>query len=239
MPAHNSSRYISKSIESVLSQTYINFELIVINDRSIDNTEEIIKKYAMLDDRVIFINNESSSGGAYYARNIGIKNATGRYISFLDSDDFWSPIKIASQVDAMESSGFYASHSGYVRVDEVGGYLNTVNAMGVVTYKDQLRSNRIANLTGIYDRNYVDTIMQNNIGHEDYDMWLRVLKHTPSVGVDRPLAYYRVVSKSLSSNKLRSAIWHYKILKKQLSLNCFQRYYCFYSYIYNAFLKRI
>ncbi|PTC02969.1 glycosyl transferase [Vibrio mediterranei] len=239
MPAHNASEYISKSIESIISQTYFNWQLIIVNDRSSDNTLDIIESYIDKDDRIICINNMSSIGGAYYARNLGLKAADGRYISFLDSDDVWLPNKLSYQIDTMNLEGYSVSHCSYVRIDKNGKCLNEVDVMRFVTYEDQLKSNRIPNLTGIYDRSYIDMVCQSDVGHEDYDMWLKILKQSPSIGVTIPLAHYRVLSDSLSSNKIRAAVWHYKILKQQSNIGFVKRCYYFFTYIFNAILKRV
>jgi len=239
MPAHNASKYISQSIESVISQVYNDWELIVVNDRSTDGTRDIVKNFERKDCRIVLLDNTSSIGGAYYARNIAIEKATGKYIAFLDSDDLWLPNKLSSQISIMSLKGYYASHCSYIRVDKDSEHLNNVNVMDIVTYQDQLKSNRIPNLTGIYDRSNVDVVMQSNVGHEDYDMWLKILRQTHSIGINKPLAHYRVLSDSLSSNKIKAAAWHYNILRQQTGIGFFKRSYYFLVYIYNAISKRV
>ncbi|MEZ8833789.1 glycosyltransferase family 2 protein [Vibrio cyclitrophicus] len=238
MPAYNAGKFISESINSVLSQTYTDWQLIIIDDNSSDDTYEIVRNYLKKDSRICLLKNESDKKGAYQARNIGLESATGRYIAFLDSDDLWLPEKLKIQIDAMVRSASVASHSSYIRIDEVGAQLGKVNVNKLVTYKDQLKSNRIPNLTGIYDRSLVGVVMQRNIGHEDYDMWLRILKCSSSIGITEPLALYRVVSGSLSSNKLKAMSWHYKILLERKELNFIQRNYYFLCYIFFAVIKR-
>ncbi len=239
MPAHNAGKYIAKSIESVIKQSYKNWQLIIVNDRSTDNTLDIINSYISKDNRIMLVDNKNTEGGAYYARNIGLDNATGRYIAFLDSDDFWLDDKLKIQIEAMILHGYHVSHCAYTRIDESERKLGEVSIMKEVTYSDQLKSNRIPNLTGIYDRTKIDTVKQRNIGHEDYDMWLSVLKKTPSIGINKPLAYYRVVNGSLSSNKMKSAAWHYNILKIQEDIGFVKRCFYFSFYIYYAISKRL
>jgi glycosyltransferase involved in cell wall biosynthesis len=239
MPAHNASKYISESIESVIKQTYRDWQLIIVNDRSTDDTESIITSFMKSDKRIYLINNTSSQGGAYYARNLALDIAKGRYIAFLDSDDLWREEKLAKQIHAMNAGGFFASHCSYIRIRDTGEHLNTVKVRELVTYNDQLKSNRIPNLTGIYDREKVDIVKQSNIGHEDYHMWLKILSVCPSIGLDEPLAYYRVLSESLSSNKIQAAAWHYKILRQQQGVSFIRRVFYFSTYIYNAIYKRV
>ncbi|PTP00084.1 glycosyl transferase [Vibrio sp. 10N.286.45.A3] len=239
MPAYNSGRYISQSIESVIEQTYANWELIVVNDGSVDETRDIVNHYIARDDRIILVDNKSALKGAYNARNLGLENSTGNYIAFLDSDDVWLNSKLSIQIKEMKEKGYYASHSSYIRIDSAGKKINLIEVLESVTYKEQLKSNRIPNLTGIYDQTKIGIVKQNNIGHEDYDMWLRVLKKTPSIGMNKPLAYYRVVNGSLSSNKIKAAIWHYNILKNQEDIGFVKRCFYFFFYIYYAVSKRI
>jgi glycosyltransferase involved in cell wall biosynthesis len=239
MPAHNAAKFIEISIKSVIEQCYTDWQLIVVNDRSSDETPDIVARYAQQDSRILLVNNTSSVGGAFYARNIALEEAKGRYIAFLDSDDIWKPEKLSKQIEAMKSSGRYASHSSYIRIDEQGNNLNRVKVKNLVTYRDQIKSNRIPNLTGVYDCEKVGIVKQSDIGHEDYDMWLKILLKTPSIGVEEPLAYYRVLSNSLSSNKIKAAVWHYNILKRQKGIGFLKSVFYFTSYIYNAVCKRV
>ncbi|WP_170107507.1 glycosyltransferase family 2 protein [Photobacterium indicum] len=239
MPAHNASKHIMESIDSVLAQTYVHWELVIINDRSVDKTLDIIEKYSLIDERVKFFSNTLDQGGAYLARNIGLKKASGKFIAFLDSDDRWHPRKLEVQLSEMQRLGYHACHTSYVRVSDTGSIINSVQCKRHVTYKDQLKTNHIPNLTGLYNREVLGTILQKNIGHEDYDMWLVILSMVPSLGIKEKLAYYRVADGSLSSNKFKSAMWHYKILHSQGSISFLYKQYYFLFYIYFALLKRL
>ncbi|SQI37182.1 Hyaluronan synthase [Leminorella richardii] len=219
MPAFNAEKYIEEAISSVLTQTYNNIELIIINDFSSDNTSLILKRYEDLE-QVIIINLDENIGVSK-ARNIGINNAKGRYISFLDSDDVWLPTKLQLQIECMKDSNVGCSHSSYFRMSEDGKILTKVLAKRLLTYDIMLRGNQLGNLTGVYDTLFVGKILQKCIGHEDYKMWLDVLKSTNSIGIITPLAKYRVCEKSVSSNKFKSIAWHYTILKNELNNNKF------------------
>ena len=239
MPAYNAEKTISKSIESVQAQTYKNWELIITDDKSTDSTKNIIQKYAKEDLRVKYFSNNSDKSGAWAARNNSLKNVKGRYIAFLDSDDTWLPCKLQDQLVAMRSSGCSASHSAYYRVNKAGNYLGMKKAKKIVSYNDMLRKNHIGNLTGIYDVTKIGVVFQENVGHEDYDMWLRILQKTDSVGVQESCANYLVQPNSLSSNKLKAATWHYNILKKQPNVNRFKVYLLFICYCFSAIKARI
>ncbi|MEZ8204534.1 glycosyltransferase family 2 protein [Vibrio splendidus] len=238
MPAYNAERFIEESITSVIAQTYGKWELIVIDDGSSDSTKTIVENIAKSHRNIFLIDNIKKPKGAASARNSGLEFAKGNYIAFLDSDDVWLPEKLSSQITLMKESKCFASHSSYFRIDQYGKNINTVMCKRYVEYKDQLRSNYIPNLTGIYDREFVGLVYQNHIGHEDYDMWLNILNKVPSRGVSMPLAKYRVLDQSLSSNKFSAALWHYKILSNQKGVGFFYRMYLFNSYLFYAILKR-
>jgi len=239
MPAYNAEKTIGSSIESVIAQTHDKWELIIINDHSEDLTLDIVHDYVKEEQRIVLINNTSDFRGAYFSRNLGLSKAKGQFIAFLDSDDMWLPQKLTLQIEAMKSSGYSVSHTGYTRITESGDFISDVKAKNVVRYKDQLKTNRIPNLTGIYDRNKIGIINQKPIGHEDYEMWLDILEKSPSIGINLPLAQYRVAPKSLSSNKLRAAYWHYSILSNRKGIGFIRRFYLFLSYTSLAVLKRI
>ncbi|WP_336929156.1 glycosyltransferase family 2 protein [Vibrio cholerae] len=237
MPAHNAKEFIATSITSVLEQTYAFFELIIVNDRSTDDTKSEIEKFS--DERVVVINNESDHGGVSIARNIGIKKARGEYIAFLDSDDYWFPQKLDLQLKAMKDTGLSICHSSYYRVNHIGGKINQVPVLEHVRYKDQLLGNKIPNLTGIYNCNKLGVFEQKDIGHEDYEMWLRILRKGDSIGLDLPLACYRVLPKSVSSDKIKAAMWHYKILASLSDIGFLKRKFLFVCYIISALKKRL
>lgn len=217
MPAYNCESTIRESIKSVLNQTYSNFELIITNDNSTDSTQNIIEEFSIIDKRIKYYINGYLPGAAN-SRNNSIKHSIGSIIAFLDSDDIWLENKLEKQISIMSSDNKYAVHSSYNRIDDNGNILSTIISKDRVTYNDMLNNNYIGNLTGMYNCHHLGKFYQKNIGHEDYDMWLRILSETDSVGVNDILACYRVSQLSLSSNKTQAAIWHFKILNKRVSL---------------------
>ncbi|MEZ9642899.1 glycosyltransferase family 2 protein [Vibrio cyclitrophicus] len=239
MPAHNAEKTINSSINSVINQTYNEWELIVINDHSEDLTLDIVNNFIKDEQRIVLLNNTSDNRGAYYSRNLGLSKAKGRYIAFLDSDDSWLPHKLNMQIEAMKLSGHSVSHTGYTRISELGEFISDVKVKNIVTYADQLKTNQIPNLTGIYDGKKLGIVKQKCIGHEDYEMWLNILEKSPSLGINIPLAKYRVSSNSLSSNKLKAAYWHYCIISNRKNIGLIRRFYLFLSYVSMAVLKRI
>lgn len=238
MPAYNCESTLISSIESVINQTYSNFELIITNDNSTDKTQSIIEAFSRVDKRIkIYLNGYLP--GAANARNNSIKHSSGDIIAFLDSDDTWYPDKLELQLKAMKNNNCLASHTSYYRVNSFNDKRVLVKSKEKVIYTDMFAYNHIGNLTGIYNCKVLGKFYQKNIGHEDYEMWLRILQKTESVGILEPLASYMVVSDSLSGNKFKAASWHYNILRNEVGLNIFKSSFYFYSYIFNAIKTRI
>lgn len=236
-PSYNCSKTIKRTIDSVLSQTMNNWEMLIINDCSTDNSYEVINVMAQKDSRIKLISNKCNIGAAS-SRNKLIGIATGYYIAFLDTDDIWHPKKLELQINEMKKSGFLASHSSYYRVDEYGKNLSLVIPKKHVTHKDMFTHNHIGNLTGIYNAKVLGKYYQKDIGHEDYEMWLRVLSKTDSIAVLEPLASYTVSTDSLSANKLKAAKWHYNILRNEIGLNTLKSTFYLSHYVYNAIKTR-
>lgn len=240
MPAFNSSKTIRDSINSVISQTYQNWELLVINDCSSDNTAEIVSEYA--DDRIKLIDKKKNEGVAL-ARNSGLDLAGGDYVAFLDSDDRWLPNKLELQLDLIRNNDIDVVFGSYYRFNDFGT-LNIVSVpSGIKKYDDLIKGNFIGNLTGLYNFSKFNKIRQKKIGAEDFLFWLEIFADTQvkGLGVKEPIAYYRVAEKgkSLSGNKFKSAIWTWNIYYNHLKLGLFKSLYCFGFYIYHALMKRV
>ncbi|MAY01611.1 MAG: glycosyl transferase [Gammaproteobacteria bacterium] len=238
MPAFNAEKTISNSINSVLSQSYPDFELIIIDDKSTDKTLEIAKSYLELDARVKLITN-TKNGGVANARNLGINKATGQYLSFLDADDLWLKEKLQKQFELFNKKKVYLVFSSYFRVRN-GKNMNIVRAPASVTYNQLLRGNCIGNLTGAYDCFRLGKFYQEQIGHEDYLMWLRICKKAVrGFGISEPLAKYKVQHKSVSSNKIKALIWMWHIYRTSLGLKFTRSIFYSGCYIFNGLRKRI
>jgi glycosyltransferase involved in cell wall biosynthesis len=236
MPAYNSSKTITLSIESALNQTYNKFELIIVDDFSSDGTREIIDKYQKYDIRVSGYFLEKNMGVSY-ARNCAIRLARGKFITFLDSDDIWLPTKLQKQLNVF-NDGALVIYSQYIRFYESGNHTTVVVPL-YLDYRSLLCGNCIGNLTGAYDCEKLGKFYQNAVGHEDYLMWLRILKTgVVAIGIQESLAMYRVVSTSLSRNKLKSACWTWIIYRKHLDLSIMRTMYCFFMYMINSIAKR-
>lgn len=221
MPAFNASADIRESVLCVLRQTYRSLELLVIDDASTDDTAAIVQALANDDGRIRLLRN-ASNRGVSFSRNRGIDNARGRFIMFLDSDDLWESTKIETQVAFMRDHACAASYMDYSRFRD--GDRETawqVTAPGRITYRDLLASNEIGMLTAAIDLHRVRKLPRFKArGHEDYIFWLELLEgaaplpalKAPSL---RPLAHYRERTRSVSSNRIRSAFWHWQVLALQ------------------------
>lgn len=239
MPVYNAERTMRQSIDSVLGQSEAHLELVLIDDASTDRSALIIDEYALHDKRVKVLK-QSANAGVAEARNAGLRAASGRYIAFLDSDDWWHPRKLELQIGQMQASGTMVSYTTYQRVAEDGSLLSIVEPPLQVDHGDMLRSNHIGNLTGIYDRRLGDVPFLR-MGHEDYVFWLdRVRRAGRAIRVshDGPLAFYLVRGGSISSNKLRAAGWQWKIYRETERLSWPRAAWHMMHYVGNAMRKR-
>jgi glycosyltransferase involved in cell wall biosynthesis len=239
MPAWNAAATIARSIDSVLSQSHAQVELLVVDDASTDATARIVSGHAASDARVRLLR-QAANGGVAAARNAGIAAARGEYVAFLDSDDWWHPRKLELQLAQMRSEGARVSYCSYQRVDEGGRVLSLVVPPRTVTHADMLRSNFIGNLTGLYHRNLGDGEFLR-IGHEDYVFWLQMVKRAGRairIEHDGPLAFYLVREGSVSANKWRAARWQWRIYRDVEHLPLPRAAACMLHYIANALGKR-
>lgn len=238
MAAYNAEKTIAKSIESVLEQTYDNFELLVINDCSKDATKEIVELYQQLDKRVKLIDNRINSGVSY-TRHVGLLQAKGEYISILDSDDSWQKNKLQKQIDLILSKNAKLVFSGVSFIDE-----NNVKKAWImhvpetIDYRKLLYQNMITNSSALVEKSlYEQYESMGDQMHEDYACWLRILRSgVIAYGIDEPLIEYRVSSQSKSGNKVKSGlmIWRtYRYIGLGMVLSLF---YLF-CYMINGTLK--
>lgn len=239
MPVFNAERTMRQSIDSVLQQSEERLELILIDDASTDQSVSIAEEYACRDGRIKLLR-QSVNIGVAEARNAGIRAASGRYVAFLDSDDWWHPRKLELQIGQMQASGAAVSYTAYQRVAEDGSLLSTVEPPLQIDHEDMLRSNHIGNLTGVYDRRLGDVPFLR-MGHEDYVFWLdRVRRAGRAIRVnhDGPLAFYLVRNGSVSSNKLRAACWQWRIYRETEKLSLPLAAWNMMHYVGNAMRKR-
>ena len=205
-PAYNAERFIADTIESVLNQTYQNFELIIVDDCSIDKTEEVIRNYMKKDDRIQYKKLNGNSGAAV-VRNTAIEMSNGRYLAFLDSDDIWDSNKLEKQLEFMKKKKIGFSFTSYRLMNEEGEVLNKeIHVPETISYKGLLKNTIIGCLTVVLDREIVGDIKMPNIrAGQDTATWLSILKRDfIAYGYDEVSASYRLVKGSISSNKIKA-----------------------------------
>ena len=215
MPSYNTAEYISESIKSVLNQTYTNWELIIVDDCSTDNTEKVISSFQ--DIRIRFFKNESNSGAAI-SRNRALREARGKWIAFLDSDDLWVPEKLEKQVRFMEENGYDMSYSDY-RICQNGIWENVKRtAPNKMTLKKLYNYCYFSTITVMYDREVVGLVQIADLKkNNDYAMWFQVLSKTDGYRLPECLAFYIKHGNSVSSgSKLKLIKYHYLLFRKGL-----------------------
>ena len=239
MPNYNSASFIEKSITSVLMQTYENWELILADDCSTDDSVKIIELLIADDKRIKLIKLAQNSGPAV-SRNRAIKEARGRYIAFLDSDDLWTPNKLSKQISFMQEHDVALSYTGYYRIEENSGeIIDQINIPEKVDYSELLKQNIIGCLSAVYDTQKIGKVyMPDILKRQDFALWLNILKKIPyAYGIDEPLAYYRVRKTSVSSNKLIASKYNWKLYREIEKLPLYKAIYYFGWYTYKSFLK--
>jgi len=240
-PSYNSSKFMEDCVMSVLSQSYTNWELLIIDDCSKDNSREKITALAKKDDRIKVTFLEKNLGAAE-ARNVAIRQAKGKYIAFLDSDDLWDSHKLEKQIHFMQENDISFSFSTYQFMSEDGKNLaNVIKAPPKMTYHSYLKNTIIGCLTVIIDREKTgDFEMPNIRSSHDMALWLLIMKRGFSAyGLDENLAKYRVVSSSNTVNKTKAAKEVWDVYRKVEKLNIVYSAICFVGYAFNAIKKRI
>lgn len=216
MPSYNTGKYIRQTIESVLAQSYENWELIIVDDCSTDNTDEVVKPF-LSDQRIKYLKNERNSGAAV-SRNRALREAKGKWIAFLDSDDLWKTEKLYKQISFMENNGHSFSYTNYSEIDECGKPNGiTVTGPKKITKLGFYNYCWPGCLTVMYDREVVGLIQIADIKkNNDYAMWLKVCQKAVCYHLDETLALYRKGRVgSVSSHSIKTMIgWHYKLFKE-------------------------
>lgn len=219
MPSYNTARFIGESIASVFAQTYTNWELLIVDDCSTDNTDEIIAQFN--DPRITYVKNEKNSGAAV-SRNRALAQAKGKWIAFLDSDDLWAPQKLEKQLKFMAENGFAFSYTRYEEVDENGSPTGTlVGGPKHITKTGMFNYCWPGCLTVMYNREVVGNIQIADIRkNNDYAIWLKVCRKADCYLLSETLASYRKRGGSISNHSYVTLIkWHYKLYREAEGLN--------------------
>lgn len=241
MPCYNAERYVAQSIESVLAQTYDNWELLITDDCSTDKSVAVIQKYCLTDERISVLVPDEHQGIAR-TRNMSISRARGRFVAFLDSDDVWYPEKLEKQVGFMLENDLAFTYSSYEIIDCQGNSKNRmVKDAGVMSYKRYLRNTIICCGTVVVDRektgHFATPIIKTS---EDMSLWLSIMKRGfdayPAPG---PLHKYRITPGSASSNKFKAACDVWRVYRNIEKLSLPMAIVNFVCYSFNAVKKHV
>lgn len=221
-PTYNCAKFISRTIDSVQAQTYQNWEMIIVDDHSQDNTKEIVEEYMKNDTRIHYHLLEENSGAAV-ARTISMKLAKGSYMAFLDSDDIWMPDKLERQIAWMDANDYSFSCTSYEQIDENDNLLNrTIKTVEKTDYNRLLLDCPVGNSTVIYNVEKMGKFEVPNIRKRNDDaLWLQMLKKEKYIwGMPDVLMKYRIRKNSISSNKFKVIKYHWILYREieQLSI---------------------
>ncbi|MDY0989968.1 putative teichuronic acid biosynthesis glycosyltransferase TuaG [Flavobacterium sp. ACN2] len=204
-PTYNTEKFIRSTIESAQNQTYTNWEMILVDDASTDNTVAIIEEFVKKDSRIKLFKLPENRGNGF-ARNAALEKATGKYIAYLDADDLWFPEKLEKQIQFLKANNLHFTFSFYDSIDEDGNNLNRkVESPNPLTYKQLFFCNYVGNLTAIYDADYFGKIiLETSQKRQDWRIWLTILKQIKiAKPVPESLAFYRIRKDSVSSSKFK------------------------------------
>ncbi|WP_296400675.1 glycosyltransferase family 2 protein [Acidaminococcus timonensis] len=236
MPAYNSRNTIGASIQSVISQTFTDWELLIIDDCSPETMKDIADSFH--DERIKYIRLLKNSGVAA-ARNMGISQAKGRYIAFLDSDDFWLPEKLEKQLQFMQNNGYAFTYTWYRQFEDDPAHpIRLVKTKNFVDYRKLLRGNDIGCLTVMIDRKQIPEIHMPSEKHEDYITWLNLLKKGyQAYSLQEDLARYRLSQHSVSGDKKKSLVWTWKVYRESQGLSILEAGFYFICYVIGGLKK--
>lgn len=239
IPVYNAEKCIEDTIRSIKSQTYTNYEILLVDDDSTDNSVEVIKKFECENIRLIL----NGGGTAALARNKGIEAAKGRFIAFLDADDLWDPEKLDKQLKFMEEKNAAFSFTGYEFADENGVSVNKlVQVPPTLKYKQALKNTTIFTSTVIFDLSMIpkDLIYMPNVKSEDSATWWKVLKTgTIAYGLNEGLTLYRRSQGTLSSNKVEAIRRIWNLYRNVEGLSLPYSAFCFCFWAVRAVIRRI
>ncbi|XQY91536.1 teichuronic acid biosynthesis protein TuaG [Metabacillus sp. HB246100] len=240
-PTYNGERYILDTINSVFSQTFENWEMLIVDDYSTDRTRDILEEYSKRDKRIKPVYLKENQGAAV-ARNTALRHAQGKYIAFLDGDDKWYPEKLSKQLDFMEKHDIAFSYTEYDLMDEKGMSLGSiVTVPKTIDYHGLLKNTIIGCLTVMINKEKTGYFEMPNIRtRQDFALWLSILKKGfLAYGMQETLSTYRLVPGSISSNKIKAAKKTWYVYRKVERLSILYSTWCFINYAFQAIKKRL
>nr|WP_154324770.1 glycosyltransferase family A protein [Pantoea sp. 201603H] len=240
---YNSERFIAKLYENLASQTYGNWEWIIVDDCSLDNSLGLLRELKRNDSRLTVLNNEKNMGAAV-SRNRAIENASGDFIAFIDSDDLWESTKLDKQLKFMLSGNYEFSFTAYSVIKEDGVHaavhVDLDNPKDSFTYEDMLCKKATLGCSTVMIKNHIISDMKMPLLRtgQDYAFWLKILRENKTAYLlKEPLTKYRIVTGSISRNKVKKAMRQWQIYRDVESIGFFKSCYCFMNYALRAILR--
>lgn len=236
-PCYNSSKFLNETINSVQNQTFKDWEWVITDDKSSDNSVEILK--SVKDQRLIIIESETN-GGAGHARNLSLEKASGRFITFLDADDYWEPNFLEEMVNFMKRESAELAYSNYARCDEnLNPKIEDFKADKVVTFNNLLKTCRLSLLSSMYDSQRVGKeYFPVGSKREDHVMWLNLLKKIPEgKPFPKTMAKYRMHATSISRKKKNIVVDQYLVYKDFMKFSTLKSLYYTATWAFNGFKK--
>lgn len=239
MPSWNTAKFILESIQSIINQTYDNWELIIVDDCSTDDTCEIVKR--IKDDRIrLFVN--ASNKGAALSRNFGLKKAKGKWIAFLDSDDKWLPNKLEEQLNFMKTNNYSFSCTASENIDVNSERIGIINkSIKHITKKRMVQYCWPGCLTVMYDQDVIGLIQIGNLKkNNDYAMWLKAVQKADCYYLDKVLAQYRVRDNSISHDSFYKLVKsHYTLFRTELGKSSFSSFFLTIQNLFYGVIKKV
>lgn len=240
-PLYNAASYIAQTITSITEQHYTNWEHIIVDDGSTDNSVAIVITLAKKDPR-IKLSIGAKNNGAAFCRNKATTLAQGKYIAFLDADDLWHPEKLERQITFMEQQQCDVSYTSYIHINAAGNSLQKrIKALPKLSYQKQHSNNYIGNLTGVYNCETLGKIIAPNIRkRQDWAVWLDAIKKSrkPALGLLEDLGYYRVHEASMSANKLDLVKYNYAFYNQYLGYSKITSGFYLLRFFWEYFMNR-
>lgn len=238
VPAYCASKHIEETIKSVISQTYCDWEMIIIDDCSSDNTCKLVEYWCEKDTRIKLYHMPVNSGPAA-TRNMGLENANGRWIAFLDSDDYWLPQKLETSIEFAVKNNAAIIFTGFRRTNADGSKIGQyIPVPDTLNYQDFLGNTAIATSTVLIDKIKYRDIRMQSVYYDDFVCFLEILKSgLTAYGLDKDLMRYRIMSGSISRNKFRSALEVWKVYRDIEKLSLSRSIWSFLNYAVRALIK--
>lgn len=241
-PTYNSANFIMATIASVQQQTFRNWEMIIVDDCSVDETVNVVDEVRKTEKRIKLLRNNENVGQGI-TRNRAIEISQGRFIAFLDSDDLWHRDKLSRQIKALSNSDCAMSHTSFVYIDANGHTIKSplIVSKKPVSYQDILLRTEIGCLTAMYDTLKVGKMYMPDLPRsQDYALWLSILREGHySHPIQEPLAYYRIHENNISKDKWKKISYHWVVLRKYERLNIVKSFYYIGSWAINGLVRYV